>query len=72
MAFDELQQKAVRLSAIIYTSISLALAAAFFGASTALGYNNVARYGGTAWVFMLAMIITIPTITPLIKKMLKG
>lgn len=72
MASGELQKRVVRLSATIYFSLSLVLAGVFFMVSTALGYNDVARYGGTAWVFMLSMIITMPTITPLIKKRLKG
>jgi len=61
------------ISGIIYTAISLALALAFFGTSTALDkYTDVARYGGAVWVFLLSMIITMPTVTPLVKKRLKG
>ncbi len=70
MAEDEVRRKALRLSALVYTTISVAAAGAFFAASTALGYNNVARVGGTVWVFLLSMIITMPTIIPIIKKRL--
>ena len=71
MTSEELQRKAVKLSAIIYISVSLILAGAFLGVSSALKYPYVARYGGTVWVFLLSMIITMPTITPLVKKRLK-
>lgn len=61
------------ISAVIYTAISLALALAFVAVSTAMGkYTDVARYGGAVWVFLLSMIITMPTVTPLVKKRLKG
>lgn len=71
MADEELNKRIARLSAVVYTSISLAAALAFFLASAALDRNAVARYGGTLWVFLLCMIITMPTITPFIKKRLK-
>ena len=72
MTSEELQRKAVKLSAIIYISVSLILAGAFLGVSSVLKYPYVARYGGTVWVFLLSMIITMPTITPLVKKILRG
>lgn len=71
MASEELQRKAVKLSAIIYISVSLILAGVFLGVSSVLKYPYVARYGGTVWVFLLSMIITMPTITPLVKKRLR-
>ena len=71
MTSDDLQRKAVTLSAIIYISISLILAGVFLGVSSVLKYPYVARYGGTVWVFLLSMIITMPTITPLVKRRMK-
>jgi len=31
-------------------------------------YDSTARYGGTIWVFILSMIITMPLVIPWIKK----
>ncbi|MBI4302493.1 MAG: hypothetical protein HY664_07795 [Chloroflexi bacterium] len=60
------------ISALTYVSISVVMAGAFFLATTLDGdYSNVARYGGTAWVFLLSLIITMPTVTPFWKKRLK-
>jgi hypothetical protein len=56
-----------RISALIYTGLS-ATAALTFLALTLLGdYDWVARIGGAGWVFLLAMIITMPTVTPLLR-----
>ncbi len=54
------------VSAFWYIGISLALALAFFLVTS--GYERVARYGGSIWVFILSMIITMPLIIPWIKK----
>jgi hypothetical protein len=50
------------ISALVYTAVSLLVAAAFFGATLAGDYGWVARLGGTAWVFMLAMVVLMPTV----------
>lgn len=56
-----------------YTLISLGMALTFFVIASVLGkYTVVATYGGTAWVFLLSMIVTMPTITPWVKKQLGG
>ncbi len=56
------------ISALIYTGISLALAGAFFIITLLGDYNWVTRIGGAAWVFLLAMVILMPIVTPLVKK----
>ena len=56
------------ISALIYTSISLAAAAVFLGITLAGGYSWVARIGGAAWVFSLSMIVLMPVVTALVKK----
>ncbi|MBI2848259.1 MAG: hypothetical protein HYX83_03700 [Chloroflexi bacterium] len=58
------------ISALIYTSISVVAAGAFLLATMPGQYTLVERIGGTAWVFMLSMIILMPVITPLVKKKL--
>jgi hypothetical protein len=57
-----------RLSALIYTGVSLLAGAAFFLVTLAGDYSWVARVGGAAWVFALCMIILMPTVTPWIRE----
>ena len=60
------------ISAVSYTGIALLLAGLFFAYTSSTGkYDEVARFGGTAWVFLLTMIITMPTVTPFLKKRLQ-
>ena len=60
------------VSVLIYTSVSLLAAGAFLAATTLRGdYSWVARSGGAAWVFLLSMIILMPTITPWLKRRLR-
>ncbi|MBI4186368.1 MAG: hypothetical protein HY530_02535 [Chloroflexi bacterium] len=59
------------ISAIIYTGISV-LAAGLFLVATMNGYSLVERFGGAGWIFLLAMIILMPIVTPLVKKRLGG
>ena len=56
------------ISALIYTGISLTAAGVFLGITLAGDYSWVARIGGTAWVFLLAMIVLMPVVKPLVKK----
>ena len=67
------QGRVGRLSALVYILISLSAALAFFaGASAAGKYTTVAIYGGTAWVFLLSMIVTMPLVIPWMKKRLRA
>ena len=67
------QGRAIRISAVIYTSISLGLALAFLFAASAMGkYTATVIYGGAAWVFVLLMIVTMPTVTPWVKRRFKA
>jgi hypothetical protein len=51
----------------------LLAAGAFFAITVVTGdYGWVARAGGSAWVFLLSMIIFMPTVTPLVRKRLGG
>jgi uncharacterized membrane protein len=60
-----------RISAGIYTTIAVAAALAFLAATTFRGdYTWVARLGGAGWVFLLSMIILMPTVTPWVRKRL--
>jgi hypothetical protein len=67
------QQRATYVSALVYTAVSLLGSVAFLAATTLRGdYNWVARLGGAGWVFLLLMIILMPTVTPWVKKRLGG
>ena len=64
---------AARISTTIYTGVALAAALAFLAATTFRGdYTWVARLGGAGWVFLLSMIILMPTVTPWVKKRLRN
>jgi len=59
------------VAAIIYTGIALIGAGTFLTATTLSGdFDWVARLGGAGWVFLLSMIILMPTITPWVKRRL--
>lgn len=62
-----------RLSAAIYTSVSAFAAGVFLAVTVLTGdYSWVARIGGSAWLFLLSMIILMPTVTPWLRKRLEG
>ncbi|MBI2873854.1 MAG: hypothetical protein HYY09_02095 [Firmicutes bacterium] len=63
-----------RLSALIYTGFSTAAALLFLGATLVIGreYTLVARIGGTLWVFILSMIISMPIVIPAVRKQYSG
>jgi len=56
------------LSAIVYTTVSLAAALVFFGVTLAGDYSWVTRGGGAAWVFGLSMIVLMPLVTSRVKQ----
>lgn len=58
------------ISALVYTSISIAAALIFFSVTLAGDYPWVAVGGGSAWVFSLSMIVLMPLVTPVVKKRL--
>ena len=65
-------EDAGRLSAAIYTTLSALVAGIFFAVTVLTGeYSWVARAGGSVWVFLLGMIILMPTVTPLVRKRLE-
>lgn len=69
---EQLEREVATRSAVAYTGISLGAALAFFLAATLKGgYPEVARLGGTVWVFMLTMIVTMPLVTAWFKRRYK-
>ncbi|MCH7998821.1 MAG: hypothetical protein IIA91_04995 [Chloroflexi bacterium] len=62
-----------RLSAAIYATLSALAAGIFFAVTMLTGdYSWVARVGGSVWLFLLSMIILMPTVTPWVRKRLEG
>lgn len=62
------ESPAAYLSAALYTTVATLAAVTFLLVTTSTGdYSWVARGGGAAWVFLLSMIILMPTVTPWVK-----
>jgi Cu+-exporting ATPase len=57
-----------RAATVLYTSFSVAAALAFLAATLPGDYDAVARVGGALWVFLLVMIILMPTLPPLLRE----
>lgn len=62
----------MRVSALVYTTISLVLTLTFLITATALQYPMTARIGGAVWVFLLSMIVTMPLVTSCFKRRYRG
>ncbi|HEY6103503.1 MAG TPA: hypothetical protein VI007_09805 [bacterium] len=59
---------AVQRAGLLGLGIAAAAAAVFMAAAGTLGQVGVARYGGGAWVFILAWIITMPVLAPWLRE----
>lgn len=60
-------------SARIYIPVSLGAALAFLLAASIFGSNPlVAKLGGSVWVGLLSLIISMPIVTASVKRKLKG
>lgn len=56
-----------RVSAVLYGSLSLLAGLAFFIVTLATGeYSWVSRIGGALWVTALALVVLMPTVTPIV------
>ena len=64
----EIENRVSRQSAMIYLPVSLGAALAFLLAASLLGdYPLVAKLGGTFWVGLLSLIVTMPVVTSKVK-----
>jgi hypothetical protein len=61
-----------RVAAATYSGASLAAAGTFLAITTAGDYDWVARVGGAAWIFLLSMIILMPTVPALLRARVTG
>ena len=72
MAEDHLK-KALKISYVLSFGFAVLLGIGFFLITSLSGdYNTLTRYGGALWVFLLALIIALPTVTPIMKRRFKA
>ena len=68
MEHEQIEREAARRSAWIYLPISLGTALLFLLAASLVGdYTPVARIGGTVWVGLLSLIVSMPIVTARVK-----
>lgn len=73
MDHEELELKVAKRSALIYLPISIGAAILFFLAASLTGsYPAVARLGGSGWVGLLSLIVSMPLVIPRVKKHYRG
>ncbi len=69
MEHEQVEKQVAQKSALIYLPISLGSALLFFLVSTFTGdYPIVARIGGTVWVALLSLIVSMPIVISRVKK----
>jgi len=68
MEHEQVNRAVARWSALIYLPLSLGVALLFLLAATLGGYPIVARIGGTVWVWVLSLIVTMPIVTTQVKR----
>lgn len=69
MENEQVEKIVARASAAIYIPISISMALAFLLLSTFTGsYPLVARLGGTVWVGLLSLIVSMPLVISAVKK----
>ena len=68
MEHEQVEKQVAQKSALIYIPISLGLALLFLLISTLTGdYPLVARVGGTVWVALLSLIVSMPIVISKVK-----
>jgi len=72
MEHEQVEQEVAQKSALIYLPIALGVALLFWLAASLGDYPLVARIGGTVWVWLLSMIVTMPLVTARVKRQLRG
>jgi len=73
MDHEQTEREVARKSALIYLPISLGAALLFLLAASLAGdYPPVAKIGGTVWVGLLSLIISMPLVTARVKKQGRG
>jgi hypothetical protein len=66
---EQMEKQVARQSALIYLPVSLGMALAFLLAASVFGsYSLVAKIGGTFWVGLLSLIVSMPVVTARVKR----
>ena len=69
MEHEQVEKQVAQNSALIYIPLSLGSALLFLLVSTFTGdYPLVARVGGTVWVALLSLIVSMPIVISKVKK----
>ncbi len=68
MEHEPVETTIARQSALIYLPISVGAALLFLLAATLGGYPLVARIGGSIWVAILSLIVSMPIVIGRVKK----
>ena len=72
MEHQPVERQVARQSALIYLPISLGAAPLFLLAASLGNYPAVARLGGTVWVGMLSLIVSMPVVIARTKRRVSG
>lgn len=73
MEHEQVEKEVAQKSALVYLPISIGSALIFLLGATFTGdYPLVARIGGTIWVGLLSLIVSMPIVISRIKKQLHG
>ena len=73
MEHEQVEKDVARGSALIYLPIALSAALLFLLAASVVGdYPLVAKIGGTVWVGLLSLIVSMPIVTARVKKRWSG
>jgi hypothetical protein len=68
MEHEQIEKEVAQKSALIYLPISVGSAVLFLLASVSGNYPIVARLGGTLWVGLLSLIVSMPIVITRVKK----
>ena len=69
MEHEQVEKQVAQKSALIYIPVSLGSALLFLLVSTFTGdYPLVARVGGTVWLALLSLIVSMPIVISKVKK----
>ncbi|HLE28491.1 MAG TPA: hypothetical protein VI793_10265 [Anaerolineales bacterium] len=72
MEHEQAEKEVARKSALIYLPISIGAALLFLLAASLFGnYPLVAKIGGTVWVGLLSLIVSMPIVTSRVKRQTK-
>lgn len=73
MEHEMIEKEVAQKSVLIYLPISIGAALLFLLAATLTGdYPLIARIGGTIWVGLLSLIVSMPIVISRVKKQLHG